>query len=157
MTTTTGHSFYIGPIGSFYNQVNDTGSWEPLVISSYNSCESASSCLVWLRLEMTDSVSDTSSVEGLCSRLDNTTLSWSTCSVTTRATINPESWITSFNCLLAFLSPDHLACQQSKHVWIWMYSVRRLYLTIVSRAYPLFFVAHQEPSIDLPLPVEAYR
>ena len=31
MTTTTGHSFYIGPIGSFYNQVNDTGSWEPLV------------------------------------------------------------------------------------------------------------------------------
>jgi hypothetical protein len=21
-----GHSFYIGPIGSFYNQVNDTGS-----------------------------------------------------------------------------------------------------------------------------------
>ena len=32
MTTTSGHSFYIGPIGSFYNQVNDTGSWEPLVI-----------------------------------------------------------------------------------------------------------------------------
>jgi hypothetical protein len=31
MTTTAGHSFYIGPIGSFYNQVNDTGSWEPLV------------------------------------------------------------------------------------------------------------------------------
>jgi hypothetical protein len=28
---TAGHSFYIGPIGSFYNQVNDTGSWEPLV------------------------------------------------------------------------------------------------------------------------------
>ena len=26
MTTTAGHSFYIGPIGSFYNQVNDTGS-----------------------------------------------------------------------------------------------------------------------------------
>jgi hypothetical protein len=25
MTTTAGHSFYIGPIGSFYNQVNDTG------------------------------------------------------------------------------------------------------------------------------------
>jgi hypothetical protein len=24
MTTTAGHSFYIGPIGSFYNQVNDT-------------------------------------------------------------------------------------------------------------------------------------
>jgi hypothetical protein len=23
---TAGHSFYIGPIGSFYNQVNDTGS-----------------------------------------------------------------------------------------------------------------------------------
>ena len=32
MTTTAGHSFYIRPIGSFYNQVNDTGSWEPLVI-----------------------------------------------------------------------------------------------------------------------------
>ena len=32
MTTTAGHSFYIGPIGSFYNQVNDTGSWEPLVV-----------------------------------------------------------------------------------------------------------------------------
>ena len=31
MTTTAGHSFYIGPIGSFHNQVNDTGSWEPLV------------------------------------------------------------------------------------------------------------------------------
>jgi hypothetical protein len=31
MTTTAGHSFYIGPIGFFYNQVNDTGSWEPLV------------------------------------------------------------------------------------------------------------------------------
>jgi hypothetical protein len=30
-TTTAGHSFYIGPIGSFYNQVNDTGSWELLV------------------------------------------------------------------------------------------------------------------------------
>jgi hypothetical protein len=30
MTTTAGHSFYIGPIGSFYNQVNDAGSWEPL-------------------------------------------------------------------------------------------------------------------------------
>jgi hypothetical protein len=27
MTTTAGHSFYIGPIGSFYSQVNDTGSW----------------------------------------------------------------------------------------------------------------------------------
>jgi hypothetical protein len=26
MTTTAGHSFYIGPIGSVYNQVNDTGS-----------------------------------------------------------------------------------------------------------------------------------
>jgi hypothetical protein len=32
MTTTAGHSFYIVPIGSFYNQVNDTGSWEPLVL-----------------------------------------------------------------------------------------------------------------------------
>jgi hypothetical protein len=29
MITTAGHSFYIGPIGSFYNQVNDTGSWQP--------------------------------------------------------------------------------------------------------------------------------
>ena len=28
MTTTAGHIFYIGPIGSFYNQVNDTGSWD---------------------------------------------------------------------------------------------------------------------------------
>jgi hypothetical protein len=26
LTTTAGHSFYIGPIGFFYNQVNDTGS-----------------------------------------------------------------------------------------------------------------------------------
>ena len=26
MTTTAGHSFYIGPIGSLYKQVNDTGS-----------------------------------------------------------------------------------------------------------------------------------
>jgi hypothetical protein len=26
LTTTAGHSFYIGPIGSFYNQVNDAGS-----------------------------------------------------------------------------------------------------------------------------------
>jgi hypothetical protein len=32
MTTIAGHSFYIGPIGSFYNQVNDTGSLEPLVV-----------------------------------------------------------------------------------------------------------------------------
>jgi hypothetical protein len=32
MTTTAGHSFYIGPIGCFYIQVNDTGSWEPLVM-----------------------------------------------------------------------------------------------------------------------------
>jgi hypothetical protein len=35
MTTTAEHSFYIGPIGSFYNQVNDTRSWEPLVIYFY--------------------------------------------------------------------------------------------------------------------------
>ena len=33
VTTTAGHSFYIGPIGSFYNQVNDTSSWEPLVLA----------------------------------------------------------------------------------------------------------------------------
>ena len=32
MTTTAGHSFYIGPIVFFYYQVNDTGSWEPLVV-----------------------------------------------------------------------------------------------------------------------------
>jgi hypothetical protein len=32
MTTSAGHSFYIGPIGSFDKQVNDTGSWEPLVL-----------------------------------------------------------------------------------------------------------------------------
>ena len=31
MTTTAGHSFCIGPIGSFYIQVNDTGSRKPLV------------------------------------------------------------------------------------------------------------------------------
>jgi hypothetical protein len=31
MTTTAGHSFYIEPIGFFYNQVNDTSSWEPLI------------------------------------------------------------------------------------------------------------------------------
>jgi hypothetical protein len=36
MTTTAEHSFYIGPIGSFYNQVNDTGSWEPLVCFWYS-------------------------------------------------------------------------------------------------------------------------
>jgi hypothetical protein len=36
MTTTAGHSFYIGPICSFYNQVNDTGSWEPLVEFLWN-------------------------------------------------------------------------------------------------------------------------
>jgi hypothetical protein len=33
MTTIAGHSFYIGPIGSFYNQVNNTGSREPLVFT----------------------------------------------------------------------------------------------------------------------------
>jgi hypothetical protein len=38
MTTTAGHSFYIGPIGSFYNQVNDTGSWEPLVFLNVIFC-----------------------------------------------------------------------------------------------------------------------
>jgi hypothetical protein len=36
MTTTAGHSFYIGPIVFFYNQVNDTGSWEPLVVFCFN-------------------------------------------------------------------------------------------------------------------------
>jgi hypothetical protein len=35
MTTTAGHSFYIGPVVFFYYQVNDTGSWEPLVIYCY--------------------------------------------------------------------------------------------------------------------------
>jgi hypothetical protein len=34
MTTTAGHSFYIGPIGSFYNQVNDTGSGELQALES---------------------------------------------------------------------------------------------------------------------------
>ena len=38
MTTTAGHSFYIGPIGFFYNQVNDTGSWEPLVLLLLLTC-----------------------------------------------------------------------------------------------------------------------
>jgi hypothetical protein len=33
MTTTAGHSFYIGPIGFFYYQVNDTGWWQPSWIS----------------------------------------------------------------------------------------------------------------------------
>ena len=33
MTATAGHSFYIGPIGSFYN---DTGSWDPLVLFQVN-------------------------------------------------------------------------------------------------------------------------
>ena len=32
MTTTAVHSFYIGPIVFVYNQVNDTGSREPLVL-----------------------------------------------------------------------------------------------------------------------------
>ena len=36
MTTTAGHSFYIGPIFFFFNQVNDTGSWEPLVVIYIN-------------------------------------------------------------------------------------------------------------------------
>jgi hypothetical protein len=40
MTTTAGHSFYIGPIGSFYYQVNDTGSWEPLVFDCFHFCHS---------------------------------------------------------------------------------------------------------------------
>ena len=35
MTTTVGHSFYIGPIGFFFKQMNDTGSWEPLVYLKY--------------------------------------------------------------------------------------------------------------------------
>jgi hypothetical protein len=36
MTTTAGHSFYTGPIGSFYNQVNDTGSCIVLVCFCWN-------------------------------------------------------------------------------------------------------------------------
>jgi hypothetical protein len=43
MTTTAWHSFYIGPIGSFYNQVNDTGSWEPLVEICFHSAGHRSS------------------------------------------------------------------------------------------------------------------
>jgi Ulp1 family protease len=35
MTTTAGHSFYIGPIGFFDNQVNDTGFWEQLHMAYY--------------------------------------------------------------------------------------------------------------------------
>ena len=49
MTTTVGHSFYIGPIGSFYKQVNDTGSWEPLVYLKYfskNTCNQTSSLIL---------------------------------------------------------------------------------------------------------------
>ena len=38
MTTTAGHSFYKGPIVFFYYQVNDTGSWEPLVIHIEHIC-----------------------------------------------------------------------------------------------------------------------
>ena len=49
MTTTSGHSFYIGPIDSFYNQVNDTGSWEPLVYL-YNSYETIFKILSWSKL-----------------------------------------------------------------------------------------------------------
>ena len=46
MTTTAGHSFYIGPIGSFYYQVNDTGSWEPLVSVSYQYAGVYNLCLL---------------------------------------------------------------------------------------------------------------
>jgi hypothetical protein len=35
MTTTEEHSFYIGPIVFFFKQMNDTGSWEPLVYLKY--------------------------------------------------------------------------------------------------------------------------
>ena len=34
MTTTAGHHFYIGPIGSFYNQVNGTGSGKLYIFRS---------------------------------------------------------------------------------------------------------------------------
>jgi hypothetical protein len=44
ITTTAEHSFYIGLIGSFYNQVNDTGSWEPLVIRQQQLCGLTSFC-----------------------------------------------------------------------------------------------------------------
>jgi hypothetical protein len=36
MTTTAGHSFYIGPIGFFYYQVNDTGSEEKIFLTLAN-------------------------------------------------------------------------------------------------------------------------
>jgi hypothetical protein len=50
MTTTAGHSFYIGPIGSFYNQVNDTGSWETLVLL-WNSVTALSLVKTWQKYE----------------------------------------------------------------------------------------------------------
>jgi hypothetical protein len=49
MTTTARHSFYIGPIGSFYKQVNYTGSWERLVFS----------CNLWSCCSMHNSVHKT--------------------------------------------------------------------------------------------------
>jgi hypothetical protein len=55
MTTTAGHSFYIGPIGAFYNQVNDTGSWEPLVLClslCYLFYQSLVQCCFWLLMWM---------------------------------------------------------------------------------------------------------
>ena len=41
-----GHSFYIGPIGFFYYQVNDTGSWEPLVLYCYGQIFS---CFIFIK------------------------------------------------------------------------------------------------------------
>jgi hypothetical protein len=56
MTTTAGHSFYIGPVGFFYNQVNDTGSWEPLVL--YCGCQ----FYWWGKLEYPEKTTDLSKV-----------------------------------------------------------------------------------------------
>jgi hypothetical protein len=51
MTTTAGHSFYIGPIVFFYYQVNDTGSWEDFPIGIKNRRPSNDhSWAVWFQL-----------------------------------------------------------------------------------------------------------
>ena len=62
MTATAGHSFYIG---SFYNQVNDTGSWEPLVcllltfrVLYFESFDFASSSLTVVSSSVLDTLSN---------------------------------------------------------------------------------------------------
>jgi hypothetical protein len=63
MTTTAGHSFYIGPIGFFYNQVNDTGSWEPLVFITLSgiSCVTILKYTLILSLQFTESTENKTS------------------------------------------------------------------------------------------------